>query len=195
MRPSDFFKHVDKNGPSVRDLGPCWLWTAAAFKRTGYGQVRLGAMRRAHRAAWFLTHGDIPAGLFVLHTCDVRLCVNPAHLYLGSHVENMADRSKRGRAATGAAHGSKTHPERVACGDRHGFRVHPEAAPRGERNGGGGKLREADVGVIRDALAAGEPKRAIARRFGVSDTLIRYIATGRAWRGFAPRDQGATNPP
>lgn len=75
----------------------CWLWVAARF-RSGHGafSVRLPdgrkATRKAHRVAWTLAHGPIPAGSHVLHTCGRPPCVNPAHLYLGDHSDNMADR-------------------------------------------------------------------------------------------------------
>ncbi len=52
---------------------------------------------RAHRLAWIYTHGPIADGLHVLHKCDVRLCVRPGHLFLGTEADNMADRDAKGR--------------------------------------------------------------------------------------------------
>jgi DNA-binding CsgD family transcriptional regulator len=59
----------------------------------------------AHRVAWFLEHGSIPAGQHVLHRCDNRLCCNPAHLFLGTNLDNIADRHAKGRTARGSDNG------------------------------------------------------------------------------------------
>jgi len=104
-----FWKKVDKSG------GPdaCWPWMAGRNKG-GYGQIRAGGLSsgqvrvvRAHRVAWELAHGDIPDGLCVCHRCDNRPCVNPAHLFLGTHTDNIRDRHTKGRSARqpGEAHG------------------------------------------------------------------------------------------
>jgi hypothetical protein len=75
----------------------CILWTACRNNR-GYGLVSChGRLRSAHRAAWMAQHGPIPTGLFVLHRCDVRTCINQDHLFLGTQKDNMADlAAKRG---------------------------------------------------------------------------------------------------
>lgn len=81
----------------------CWLWTGSKAPH-GYGQApgsgRGNGLRLAHRVAWELTRGPIPKGACVLHHCDVRLCVNPDHLFLGSRAMNNRDRDDKGRGAS-----------------------------------------------------------------------------------------------
>ena len=75
----------------------CLLWTLS-YMPSGYGQAKWeGKGNNAHRISWELNCGPIPNGLHVLHKCDVRGCVNPAHLFLGTHQDNMADRDAKGR--------------------------------------------------------------------------------------------------
>src|SRR5436305_10075825 len=78
-------------------MSGCWLWTASV-NDDGYGKFRLSmeCFTRAHVAAWELLRGD-RRGLSVLHKCDVRQCVNPDHLYLGTQKENARDAIVRGR--------------------------------------------------------------------------------------------------
>jgi hypothetical protein len=83
----------------------CWLWTMGR-EGGGYGVVSSGGKRqKAHRLAWEIVNGPAPDGLFVCHRCDLPACINPDHLFVGSHAENMQDMLSKGRGK----HASKTH--------------------------------------------------------------------------------------
>lgn len=86
----------------VRKTDSCWLWTGTKDP-TGYG--RLHRNRRAHRIAWVIHNGPIPRDLYVCHKCDVRLCVNPDHLFVGSNLDNRRDSVAKGRHAFGERQG------------------------------------------------------------------------------------------
>lgn len=83
----------------------CWLWLGN-INYLGYGMVRDGRMRSAHRASFEVFRGPIPDGMDILHRCDVRCCINPDHLWLGSHRDNMRDMRTKGRnrAYSGSLH-------------------------------------------------------------------------------------------
>lgn len=120
----------------------CWEWSG--FRLRGYGMVRRGPRNiRAHRFSYELTYGAIPIGMVVCHHCDNPACVRPSHLFLGTQLENIADRHAKGRSG----------------------------GPRGERNAHSGVsddvVREA---VLR--VRAGEMKAAVARSIGVTKTAV-----------------------
>lgn len=85
-----FMKKVDK--PDT-----CQLWLGCKNQK-GYGYFRVnGQIHLAHRVSYAITYGEVPSGVLVRHTCHIRSCVNPAHLILGTHAENMQDMVRAGR--------------------------------------------------------------------------------------------------
>jgi hypothetical protein len=146
-----FWAHVAKAGPDE-----CWPWTGC---RLGYGHGQGTAEGRrflAHRRSWELTYGPIPAGIFVCHRCDPPPCCNPAHLFLGTNAENVADMDAKGRRVVGGLrfgvghHSAKLDPERVRA--------------------------------IRRRHAAGEESAALAREYGVTRAAVYFIVTRQSWK-------------
>ncbi len=97
---------TDRFWPKVEKRGPeeCWLWKAGK-NGDGYGTFTGPGSKSftAHRTSWFLAHGFWP-DLHVLHRCDIRNCVNPAHLFLGTQKDNVADMFAKGRDSYGEGH-------------------------------------------------------------------------------------------
>lgn len=133
----------------------CWFWTASV-RPDGYGQImtKKGLPRKANRAAWEIYRGQIPEGLFVCHTCDNKLCVNPDHLFLGTALDNVRDMDRKGRRVVVSNHGEK-----------HGC----------------AKLKAYQVLEIRALKDTGLKHWEIAARYNVTRTMIGYILKGTNW--------------
>ena len=98
-------------------FGPsdCWLWRASR-DGGGYGTVAYrGRVSKAHRVSWCLFRSEIPPGIKVLHKCDVRNCVNPDHLFLGTQADNVQDMMKKGRQRTTPKYGEQNPMSRLTA--------------------------------------------------------------------------------
>lgn len=132
----------------------CWLWTGPGSE-TNYGRLPGGHVPiRAHRYSWRITFGRIPRGLFVCHKCDITLCVNPQHLFLGTAADNSRDRELKGRRT-------------IFRGEKH---------PRAE-------LTWVDVEEIRKEYALGGcSQRSLAHDYGVCQATIFYVLSHQTWQ-------------
>lgn len=159
---------MDKFWDRVYKTDSCWLWTGGNGSH-GYGDLgkKSHPERLTHRLSWYLAHGEIPDGMLICHTCDVRLCVNPAHLYLGTPQTNQDDCKQRYR---------QNNPAKVRRGSQHGHHV----------------LVESEVDEVRDiytsnlSLGRYNPDRIkladLANRYGVSKSTIFKIVRRETWR-------------
>jgi hypothetical protein len=135
------------------DDNGCWIWQKSTL-RNGYGQFRKKQKHYyAHRASYEVFKGPIRDGLFVCHTCDVRACVNPDHLWLGTTTDNIRDAWSKGR-------------------------MKPIPVTKGEEQYAA-KLTEDNV---RDILTKRLTTYEFADLYGVSPANISHIWTGRNWR-------------
>jgi len=142
-----FWSRVNKGAPDE-----CWEWQG------GQAPGRYGNLGKhlAHRLAWVIANGPIHRGLYVCHRCDNRICVNPAHLFLGTAKDNMVDCSQKGRTSR---HG------RGKPGEGHAM----------------ARLKEQDVVAIRSRTANGESQAQLAREYSVSPSLIYLIVSRKRW--------------
>lgn len=147
-----FWEKVDKRGPDE-----CWEWQAHIIRGTGYGQFWTGVEdTTAHRAAWTITKGPIEDGMYVLHKCDNRRCVNPNHLFIGTAFDNVRDMVRKGRHRNGNARGEEI---------------------------GNSKLTQNQVAEIINRYTGKHGEQsALAREYGVSQAEIWRIVRRLVWR-------------
>ena len=144
----DFLSKTDKSGD-------CWIWMASKDKR-GYGRFNRPSKfktRLAHRISYILHCGDIPDGACVCHHCDNPSCVNPDHLFLGTHKENMLDALKKNRLSP--------------LTQKHGT-DNPKS-----------KLTNNQVKIIRMSTAS---CRLLAEEFNVSSSTIHRVRKNQSWK-------------
>ena len=105
---------LDQYSIKIPESG-CWIWNGSVTNH-GYGRLTFGAKQviSAHRASYEHKHGSIPAGMLALHHCDVKCCVNPDHIFLGSQQDNMTDKVCKNRQAKGNKHGQAKLTEQQA---------------------------------------------------------------------------------
>ena len=128
----------------------CWIWTGTC-SHSGYGQIKENYRTRlAHRVSWEIHNGAIPEGIVVCHRCDVPQCVNPAHLFLGTMKDNVADMLSKGRGS-----------------DRKGDK-HPNS-----------KISNSEILEIIRLHKAGHMGKEIASRFGISRGYVSQLINGK----------------
>lgn len=145
------------SGVDIRAEDECWPWVGGILDRDGYGHFRWERKReRAHRLAYRFTFGADPGAHEVCHRCDRPACCNPAHLFLGTHQENMADRNRKQRTAHGRRNGrAKLTDEMVLA------------------------IRAAHI-PYKVSVAK------LAARFGVNRYIVKDIVHGVTWRHLLP---------
>jgi hypothetical protein len=137
------------------DSRGCWLWLGSK-NRSGYGSLSLnGKHCAAHRMSYRLFVGDIPHGMFVCHHCDVKACINPEHLFIGTAADNMQDAAAKGLTVRG---------------DKNGARHHDKL-----------KLSMSLAQEIRVRRGAGESLKDLAAAYGVSQSSISMVCCGKRW--------------
>lgn len=153
--------------------GSCWIWIGS-LDICGYGKFFYNRKCcRASRVSYEIYKGKIPKGKLVCHTCDNRKCVNPDHLWLGTHLENMEDCKKKGRVTN--SFGRKASEE-----TRKKLRQRPHSDRRGEKHHLT-HLTNENIFEIRKLIESGMKLKEIGLLFGVKRATIKNIKHRRSW--------------
>lgn len=147
----------------VDEQTSCWNWLGMLNRgaKKQYGSIKVdGKSVAAHRFSWeFYNQTKIPQGMFVLHVCDNPKCVNPAHLTIGTHSDNMVDMVAKNRQAKGAAFVNRT-------------------PARGEQNGLAKLTKQTALQIFHDP----RPQRIIGQQYGVSQAVVHNIKAKKTWK-------------
>lgn len=150
---------IDANYNIDIDTG-CWIWSGVV-SGNGYGKLRInGRQVSAHRVAYQEFIGPIPRGMCVCHSCDTPLCVNPSHLWLGTHQDNMRDMIRKGR------HGSKAD----------GYVPHRQG-PKGER----ARTAKLDAAKVLDIRNSRSSCAELAEKYGITARAIAMVRSFETW--------------
>ena len=145
----------------------CWNWQGRSDK-DGYGIICIKRIpRRASRVSYMIHFGKIPESMLVLHTCDNTKCVNPSHLFVGTHRANMNDKVIKSRCnmQSGENHWTKRNPQLIKR-DKARYRT---------------KLTTGMVIEIRELMASGARTVDVSSKYGISCVHARKIASGEKW--------------
>lgn len=150
---------LDQVLTNINKSGDCWLWQGPLDQK-GYGNISFaGKTWRTHRLFYTRYKGLIPLGLEICHSCDHPACVNPSHLWLGTHEDNMTDMANKGRAKAPDHHGENNNLSKLT------------------------EIQVADIRERYKGRGIGPSQQKLADEFGLHQSTISYIISHRNWNG------------